>query len=235
MNGVDKIVIVSDHELFRIALRDALKSELRLEITAELDNVRDLIPTIKNAWPQLVLIDLTLPGISGIDTIREISRRFRSVKVLVVTEYRTEEYVIASLNGGALGYMLKDSTAAELRVAISSVLRGKRYVSSGIPSQIVARFFAGGAYSEASSPWSRVTRRERQVMKLVAEGHSTNFIAEQLGISAKTVKTHRSHLMAKLNLHNTAELTAYAIAKELVAPYVPANERAAPVQRNAAN
>ena len=218
MSNVCKIVIVDDHELFRVALRNTLQSEPDIETVAELENAHDIIQTIKDTSPQLVLMDLMLPGIGGIDSIREIRRRFPGVKVLVVTVHSTMEYVIASFDAGALGYVLKDSTADELRFAVRSALSGKRYVSSGIVGNVVAAYRAGGARIAADSPWSRVTRRERQVLKLIAEGNSTKKIAEYLCISVKTVKTHRSHLMAKLKLHNAAELTAYAIANELVVP-----------------
>jgi DNA-binding NarL/FixJ family response regulator len=218
MDSANRILIVEDHELFRFALREVLSTEPDMEIVGELDNAQYVIQTIKETSPHLVLMDLMMPGTSGIEGIKKIARRFPRVKVLVITAYKLEEYVTASLNAGAFGYVAKDSHVAELRLAVRSVLHGKFYVSSGIAGQVVAGYLAGGAQAEIDTPWHKVTHRERQVLKLIAEGHSSKFIAEYLCISANTVKTHRSNLIAKLDLHNAAELTAFAIGRGLLAP-----------------
>lgn len=218
MHSANKVLIVEDHELFRIALREVLLTEPGIEIVGELDNAQYVIQTIKETSPHLVLMDLVMPGISGIEAIKKIARRFPRVKVLVITAYKLEEYVSASLNAGAFGYVAKDSHVAELRLAVRSVLRGKFYVSSGIAGQVVAGYLAGGAQAAIDTPWHKVTHRERQVLKLIAEGRTSKFIAEYLCISANTVKTHRTNLIAKLDLHNAAELTAFAIERGLLAP-----------------
>jgi DNA-binding NarL/FixJ family response regulator len=157
-----------------------------------------------------------MPGIDGIEAITEIKRRFPQVRILVLTLHRTEEYIHESLKAGADGYILKDATHDELRVAIRSVLNGKTYLSPDISSKVLTVFLGGGKNGGFTSPWATVTHRERQVLKLVAEGHSNKFIADYLCLSVKTVEKHRSNLMRKLDLHNASGLTAFAIEKGLL-------------------
>jgi DNA-binding NarL/FixJ family response regulator len=157
-----------------------------------------------------------MPGCNGFEAMVEIKRRFPNVKILVLTRHRTDEHVHASLRSGADGYILKDATHDELRVAIRSVLNGKTYLSPDISGKVITGYLGAGK-GNLTSPWDTVTHRERQVMKLVAEGNTNKYIAEYLCLSVKTVGKHRSNLMRKLNLHNASALTAFAIAKGLLA------------------
>jgi DNA-binding NarL/FixJ family response regulator len=166
--------------------------------------------------PDLVLMDLSMPRTNGIEAIREIKRRYRTVKVLVLTLHKEEEYVQESLQAGAEGYILKDATHEELRTAIHTVLKGKVYLSPDVSSSVVSGYLGGGRGMSFGTTWDSVTHRERQVLKLVAEGHSNKHIATYLCLSVKTVEKHRANLMKKLDLHSASTLTAFAIDKGLV-------------------
>lgn len=211
-----RILIAEDHTLLRVGLRALLAQEPDIEIVGEADNGRDAIRSISTLEPDLVLMDLTMPGTNGIEAIAEIKRRFPEIRVLVLTLHRTEEYVHQSLRAGADGYILKDATHDELRIAIRSVLNGKTYLSPDISNTVISGYLGNGKSAGVASAWETVTHRERQVLKLVAEGRPNKSIAEYLCLSVKTVEKHRSNLMKKLDLHNASMLTAFAIGKGLV-------------------
>ncbi len=216
MTSKRRIVIVEDHSLLRAGLRALLALEPGVEIAGEADNGPDAIRMISTLVPDLVLMDLTMPGTNGIEAIAEIKRCNRDIKILVLTLHRAEEYIHQSLKAGADGYILKDASHDELRVAIRSVLNGKTYLSPDISSMVISGYLGSGKNAGVSSAWESVTHRERQVLKLIAEGHPNKSIAGYLGLSVKTVEKHRSNLMKKLDLHNASMLTAFAIAKGLV-------------------
>jgi DNA-binding NarL/FixJ family response regulator len=213
MNKKQRILIVEDHTLLRAGLRALLSQDPHIEIVGELDNGRDAVKSIAALSPHLVLMDLAMPGCNGFEGIVEIKKRYPNVKILVLTLHKTEEYVHESLRAGADGYILKDASHDELRVAIRSVLNGKTYLSPDISGKVITGYLGG--QGKISSVWETVTHRERQVLKLVAEGHSNKYIAEYLSLSVKTVEKHRSNLMKKLDLHNASALTAFAIEKGL--------------------
>jgi len=211
-----RILIVEDHTLLRVGLRALLEREPDIEIAGEAGNGRDAIHLVSTVSVDLVLMDLTMPGTNGVEAIAEIKRRNPEVRILVLTLHRAEEYVQQSLKAGADGYMLKDATHDELRVAIRSVLNGKTYLSPDISSKIISGYLGGSKSASSESAWEAVTHRERQILKLVAEGLPNKSIAVYLSLSVKTVEKHRSNLMKKLDLHNASMLTAYAFAKGLV-------------------
>jgi DNA-binding NarL/FixJ family response regulator len=217
MNTKRRILIVDDHTVLRVGLRALLAQDPDIEIAGEAGNGRDAIRSIGTLHPNLVLMDLTMPGTNGIEAIAEIKRRYPEVRILVLTLHRADEYIHESLRAGADGYILKDATHEELRVAIRSVLNGKTYLSPDISSRVISGYLGGGKGIGVSSAWESVTHRERQVLKLVAEGRPNKYIAEYLCLSVKTVEKHRSNLMKKLDLHNASMLTAFAIEKGLVA------------------
>jgi two-component system response regulator NreC len=216
MNEKRRILIVEDHTLLRVGLRALLEQDPTIEIAGEAGNGRDALRSIATLSPHLVLMDLTMPGTNGIEAIAEIKRRYPQVRVLVLTLHRADEYIHESLKAGADGYILKDATHDELRVAIRSVLNGKTYLSPDISNKVVSGYLGGGESGGFSSAWETVTHREREVLKLVAEGHPNKYIAQYLCLSVKTVEKHRSNLMRKLDLHNASMLTAFAIEKGLV-------------------
>jgi DNA-binding NarL/FixJ family response regulator len=217
MGGKKRILIVEDHTLLRAGLRALLSQDPDIEIVGESDNGRDAVRLIGTLAPNLVLMDLTMPGMNGIEAIADIKRRYPETRVLVLTIHKTDEYIHESLRAGADGYILKDATHDELRIAIRSVLNGKTYLSPDISGKVINRYLGSGKSSTPASAWDSLTHREREVLKLVAEGHPNKYIADYLCLSVKTVEKHRSNLMKKLDLHNASTLTAYAIEKGLVA------------------
>jgi len=230
VNPRRRILLVEDHTLLRIGLRSLLCHDPDLEVVGEAANGRDAIRAISELSPDLAIMDLTMPGMNGMEAIAQIKRRYPQVRILVLTLHRAEEYIHESLKAGADGYILKDATHDELRVAIRSVLNGKTYLSPDISNNVVSVYLGGGRGPGFSSAWESVTHRERQVLKLVAEGRSNKFIAEFLCLSVKTVEKHRSNLMRKLDLHNASMLTSFAIGKGLIGgdsgsePELPAGE-----------
>jgi two-component system, NarL family, response regulator NreC len=216
MNKKKRIFIVEDHTLLRAGLRALLTQDPDLEIVGEADNGRDAIRAIGSLAPDLVLMDLSMPGMNGIEAMQDIKRRNPETRVLVLTIHKTDEYIHESLRAGADGYILKDATHDELRVAIRSVLNGKTYLSPDISGKVIHGYLGNGKSDNAGSRWDTLTHREREVLKLVAEGHPNKYIADYLCLSIKTVEKHRSNLMKKLDLHNASTLTSYAIEKGLV-------------------
>ena len=216
METTQRILIVDDHTLLRAGLRALLMQDKELEVVGEADNGRDAIRAVGQLAPNLVLMDLTMPGMNGIEAITEIKRRYPEVRVLVMTLHKAEDYIHASLKAGADGYILKDASQEEFRLAIRSVLKGKTYLSMDVSDKVVSGYLSGGKTSEAGSIYDSLTHSEREVLKLVAEGKSNKFIAEFLNLSVKTVEKHRSNLMTKLDVHNAAGLTSYAIEKGLI-------------------
>lgn len=216
MNEKQRILIVEDHTLLRAGLSSLLSQDPDIEIVGELDNGLDAIRSIGTLMPHLVLMDLTMPGCNGIEAIEEIKKRNPKIRILVLTLHRNEEYIHESLRAGTDGYILKDASFDELRVAIRSVLNGKTYLSPDISNKVVNGYLGSGKSSRTASVWEKVTHRERQVLKLVAEGKPNKIIAEYLCLSIKTVEKHRSNLMNKLDLHNASALTTFAIEKGLV-------------------
>jgi len=212
-----RVLIVEDHTLLRAGLRALLSLDPTLEIVGEADNGRDALHLVGQLKPNVILTDISMPGMNGIEALSDIKRRFPEIKVLVITIHKTEEYIHEALRAGADGYILKDATHDELRIAIRSILNGKTYLSPDISAKVIHGFLGSGKGDAATSPWDQLTHREREVLKLVAEGHPNRFIADFLCLSVKTVEKHRSNLMRKLNLHNASMLTAYAIEKGLVA------------------
>ena len=150
------------------------------------------------------------------EAISEIKKRFKETKILVLTVHKTEEYILATLKAGADGYILKDSTHAELMMAVKNVLSGKQYISPGISEKVIEGYLEGRKTLKTRTAWETLTQREREILKLIAEGYKNKEIADALCISVKTVEKHRANLMEKLDLHNVQALTTIAIEKGIV-------------------
>jgi DNA-binding NarL/FixJ family response regulator len=216
-NEKKKIVIAEDHTILRAGLKALLMSNPTFEIIGEADNGRDAIRRVIELKPDLVIMDLSMPGMNGMDAVREIKDRMPEVKALVLTVHAEEEYVLASLQAGANGYVLKDATQNELLIAAERVLEGKTYLSPDITEKVVNSYLNTSNISqEPVTRWDTVTQRERQILKLIAEGHTNKSMAEYLCISVKTVEKHRANLMKKLDLHNVSALTTYALEKGII-------------------
>jgi DNA-binding NarL/FixJ family response regulator len=216
MKEKQRIVIAEDHTILREGLRALLTADPGFDVVGEAEDGRDAVRCVENHLPDLVLMDLSLPRMNGMDAIREIKRRCPETKVLALTVHKTEEYILATLRAGADGYVLKDATHAELLMAIKSVLMGRPYLSPGVSDKVIEGYLAGRKTLRSTTPWDTLTQREREILKLIAEGYKNRQIADYLYISVKTVEKHRSNLMKKLDLHNTSALTAFAMDKGLV-------------------
>ncbi len=216
MKEKKRVLIVEDHTLLRAGLKALLSQDTEIEIVGEAENGRDAVRMIATTAPDLVLTDLSMPGMNGIESIVDIKRRYPGVRVLVLTIHKTDEYIFEAMRAGADGYILKDASHDELRIAIRSVLNGKTYLSPDISAKVINGYLDTDKSSSPVSTWDTLTHREREVLKLVAEGHPNKFIADYFCLSIKTVEKHRSNLMKKLNLHNASMITAYAIERGLV-------------------
>jgi DNA-binding NarL/FixJ family response regulator len=211
-----RIVIAEDYTILREGLRSLLSSHPDFEIVGEAEDGQEAIRNVDRLKPDLALMDLSMPRMNGMDAIKEIKKRSPQTKVLVLTIHRTEEYIHAALQAGADGYILKDSTHAELGLAIKNILEGKRYISPGISENLIEGYLEGRKKAKPPSTWDTLTQREREILKLIAEGYKNKAIAEYLCISVKTVEKHRANLMKKLDLHNIQSLTALALEKGLI-------------------
>jgi len=212
-----RLIIAEDHTILREGLKALIGSDPELEIIGEAIDGRDAVSCVEELAPDLVLMDLSMPKMHGLEAIKEIKSRFPKTKILTLTVHKTEEYVYAALQAGTDGYVLKDATHAELSLAIKNVLKGNQYLSPAISAKVIKGYLGGEKTPLENSAWNdTLTQREREVLKLIAEGHKNREIADLLFISAKTVEKHRSNLMGKLKLHNVAAITAYAIEKGLV-------------------
>lgn len=211
-----RIMIVENHALLRAGLKMILEREREFEVIAESDNGHHAIQLAVRLAPDLVLMDLNMPGMNGIEATRAIKMRVPDTKVLILTMHKTDEYIHESLKAGADGYLLKDAMPSEFNTAVHSLLNGKNYLSPDVSERVVKGYLRPGGSAGVNSAWDMLTDRERVVLRLVAEGRSNKLIAEYLCLSVKTVEKHRSNLMRKLDLHNASSLTAYAIEKGLV-------------------
>ena len=212
-----RLAIVDDHTLVREGVRALLASDPELQVVGEAHDGQEIVRRIHEWKPDLVVIDLSMPGITGMDAIREIRKRAPTVRIVVLTVHDNEEYVLESLEAGANAYVLKTATHEELLAAIKEVLRGHTHLSPSVQKKVVAAYLDRRGINGERSSWESITHRERQILKLVAEGHTNKEMAGYLCLSVKTVETHRSSLMKKLNLHKVSMLTAFAIEKGLLA------------------
>jgi len=216
MKAKHRIIIAEDHTILREGLRSLLSSDPDLEIVGEAQDGQEAIRCVEKLRPNLVLMDLSMPRMNGLDAIKEIKKRSTDTKILVLTVHKNEEYIIAILQAGADGYALKDSTHAELGIAIKNVLSGNHYISPGISGRVIEGYLEGRKPLKPMSPFETLTQRERGILKMIAEGYKNKEIADYLCISVKTVEKHRANLMQKLDLHSVSALTAFALEKGLV-------------------
>ncbi len=212
-----RVLLAEDHTIVREGLRSLLENEAGIEVIGEAEDGREAVQKTQELLPDVVLMDLSMPGLSGLEATRQIKQRFPEVKVLVLTRHANEEYVFQILRAGASGYVVKKAAPTELVLAIQAVYRGDSFLSPSISRQVVAEYMRQ-AEAMAENSYDRLTDREREVLQLIAEGHSNREIAELLHISMKTVENHRASLMGKLNVRGTAELTRYAIRKRVITP-----------------
>jgi DNA-binding NarL/FixJ family response regulator len=209
-----RVVLVDDHALVRAGIRALLEKQVGVEVIGEADNGREALELIKKHAPNLVLLDISMAGLGGLEALPRIVKDFPAVKVLILSGHANEEYVIRALRSGAAGYMLKDAATAELSLAIDSVTQDKTFLSPSISRSVIDSYLerVGGPFS----PLEQLTPRQREILQLIAEGKNTKEIAHTLGISIKTVEAHRLQLMARLSIHDLPGLVRYAVRSGLV-------------------
>jgi len=208
-----KIVLAEDHTILRAGLRALLASRKDFEVVGEAENGREAVRIVDKHVPDLLIIDLSMPKLNGMEAIKEIKGRHPQVKIIVLTVHKSDEYIVASLDAGANGYILKDASHNELILAIEYVMDGKVFLSPSISDKVMNAYLEMKKGNKPKSVLDLLTTREIEILKLIAEGHKNKDIADHLCISSKTVEKHRSNLMEKLDIRNTAALTAYAIEK----------------------
>lgn len=211
-----RVFLVDDHTLVRRALRGILESDPDITVVGEATNGLAALAACRRAKPAVVVMDISLPGMNGIDAARNIVAAFPEVALVMLSMHGTELYVRESLKAGAMGYVLKDDADRQLLAAVKAVAAGQRYFSPAVERLLVAG--AVDQIAAATSPdefWS-LTGREREVVQLIAEGRNTRQIARILGIAAATVAAHRAAAMEKLDLHNTAEIVRFAVRSGVV-------------------
>ena len=211
-----RIVLAEDHTILREGLRALLSADPKFQIVGEAADGREAVRSVEKLGPDLVMMDLSMPRMTGMDAIREIKKRYPETKVIALTVHKTEEYLRTTLQAGADAYVLKDATHDELLMAIENVLEGKTFLSPGVSEKVIEGYLAGQGTRMPNSVSELLSQREREVLKLIAEGYKNKEIADDLCISLKTVEKHRANLMKKLDLHNAAALTAYAIGQGLI-------------------
>jgi len=212
-----RILIAEDHTILREGLRSLLEGSGDFEVVGEASDGREAIRRCQDLDPDALLMDLSMPRMNGLDAIREIKKRSAETKVIVLTVHKTEEYILSALQAGADAYVLKDASKAELLMAVTTALEGKRYLSPDVSDKVINGYLEGRRSLKGKTSWDSLTQREKEILKLVAEGYKNREIANYLCISLKTVEKHRANLMRKLDLHNSAALVALAIEKGLIA------------------
>jgi DNA-binding NarL/FixJ family response regulator len=211
-------LIVDDHAIMRDGLKALLSANGTYEVLDTVADGKSAIHAANTLKPDVVLMDLTMPRTGGIESIARIKKQNPSIKIVALTFHKEDKYIHATLEAGADGYVLKDDSRDELFTALKSVVLGKSYLSPSICGRVVAGYLAIGEDVKSQPSWEILTQREREIIKLIAEGSRTKEIAVYLSLSPKTVEKHRTNLMRKLDLHSVSAVTAYAIANGFVTP-----------------
>lgn len=213
-----RILIVEDHTLLRESLRALLSAAPDLEIVGEARDGQEALQQSKQLIPDIVLMDLSMPNKNGTEAIGVIKKYNPDIKIIVLTIHKSDEYVRSALDAGADGYVLKDDSQHELMSAINCAQEGKVYLSPGISDMVIHGFLNHGTNASPAHSRDKLTVREQEIIKLIAEGKKTREIAEYLSISIKTVEKHRTNIKKKLDLHSVSGITAYAISSGLTTP-----------------
>jgi two-component system, NarL family, response regulator NreC len=209
-----RVLIVDDHAILREGVRALLQLQADIEVVGEASNGTEAIETVARLDPDVVLMDIAMPGLGGIEAAIELKKQQRRARILILSQYEDREYVRRLLKAGVSGYVLKKSAGAELANAIRAVHRGGLVLDPEVARTAMEE--ANPAAPGASDPYEALTDREKQVLKLVAEGKSNKEVAEVLGISVRTAMSHREHVMEKLGVHNRTELVRFALKRGVI-------------------
>jgi len=213
--GKIKVLVADDHTILRQGIKALLDNQEGIEVIGEAKDGREALAIIEETLPDVILMDIAMPGLNGLEATRRIKKKFPRMKVLVLTMYTNEEYIFQILNAGANGYLVKETAFQDLISAIKAVYKNEAFMSPSISKKVINSYIKK-AQDDEEQTCEILTTREREILQLIAEGHSSKKIAELLFISPKTVETHRTHIMDKLNIHNRTGLIKYAIRKGMV-------------------
>jgi len=208
------VLLADDHNLVRAGIRALVEKLPEVSVVAEAKDGREALRLVRDSNPDLVLMDIAMPGLNGLEATARISREFPSIRVIILSMYANDEYVREAINAGAYGYLVKRSAATELERAITAVARGEKYFSPLVSARVNRD--SGGRLTVDRGWIERLTPRQREILQLIAERHSTKDIASILNISIKTVETHRAQLMERLDIHDVPGLVRFAIRAGLV-------------------
>jgi len=211
-----RVLLTDDHTLFRQGMRTLLSAEPDIEIAGEASNASDAITFAQELRPDIVLMDVGMPGLSSFEATRQIRKQRPETRVIFLSMYDDEDYLSESVEIGASGYILKDSPADQLVSAIREVYRGGNYLTPRLLARLVDDFRVQNRSSLRQPRFGTLTKREREIMKLLAEGKSVKEVATEFNLSVKTVEAHKFNLMRKLDIHNKAQLVQYAIQKKII-------------------
>jgi DNA-binding NarL/FixJ family response regulator len=218
-----RVMLADDHALVRAGFRLLLHEIPDIEVVAEAGEGYEVLRQIREKLPDVVLMDIAMPGLNGLEVSAKISREIKGVHIIFLSMHDDRQYVMQALNVGAAGYVLKNADRSELEVAIRSAMKGEPYLSPAVSKQLIEGYTARarGRETEApadlgGSPYEKLTPRQRQILQLIAEGNTCKEIAQKLNLSFRTVQVHRTQLMSRLNIHDTANLVRYAVKARIV-------------------
>jgi DNA-binding NarL/FixJ family response regulator len=210
-----RVVLADDHTLVRAGIRALLEELPDLEVLGEAGDGREVLDLVKLHQPDVVLMDITMPGLNGLEAAARITKEFPKVRVIILSMHNNEEYYWRALKAGAAGYLLKKAATAELETALQQVMHGEVYLSQEISARLLKKFPVGGL-ADRKTPLEQLTGRQREVLQLIAEGQNTKQIGELLKVSPKTVEYHRMKLMDCLNVHDIPGLVRFALRVGLI-------------------
>lgn len=211
-----RVIVADDHGVVRKGVRFLLQQESDIEVIAEAEDGREAVRLVNEKKPQVLIIDIAMPHLNGIDAAAQITKTTPTTSVIVLSMYSDEEFLIRALNAGAKGYLLKDSAEPDLVRAVRSVAQGKTFFSPDISHMLLEDYMRRLQQGGIQDSYDLLTEREREVLQLLAEGKSNKEAAQLLNVSLHTVETHRANFMQKLGLHNTAEIVIYAMRKRII-------------------
>lgn len=211
-----RVLLADDHTLVRAGLRKLLESIPMVEVVGEANDGLAVVEMAEKLKPQLILMDIAMPGLNGLESTARITRTCPGVRVMILSMHQNEEYVRQALRHGAVAYLLKDAAPMELELAIAAVLRGETYLSPAVSRGVVSDYVQRLRSDDV--PGAQLTPRQREVLQLVAEGLSSKEVARRLDVAVKTVESHRSQLMKQLDIHEVAGLVRYAVRAGLISP-----------------
>ena len=211
-----KVLVVDDHTIVRDGICALLALSGDIEVVGEATNGNEALNKVRKLSPDVVVMDIAMPIMGGLEATRRINKEFPGIKVLVLTQYDDKEYFFPVIESGASGYISKAAASSELIAGIRSVFRGDSYLSPSVTKLLVEKYKNTSGELVSQDPYNQLTEREREILKLLAEGRSTQEIAKMLVITPKTVEGHKTNLMAKLGVHNRVELVKYALRKGII-------------------